>query len=183
MLVSDTLSEAYIKNSKPEFDENSLIYDVHFVILNLPISNKRLEQFKEETRKDPILQTPIKYTVEGWPEKTLFSHELYSYFSHRSDITYHEGLLLIGRRIIVPCVLRSEMKLIIHQGHLGIENCKKRARLYAQFIQHIEIVNQVKHILNPNYLTTHGRNVLPIFYVYKATIVCLLLIAIQSLLL
>ena len=65
MLVSDTLSEAYIKNSKPEFDENSLIYDVHFVILNLPISNKRLEQFKEETRKDPILQTPIKYAVEG----------------------------------------------------------------------------------------------------------------------
>ena len=65
MLVSDTLSEAYIKNSNPEFDENSLIYDVHFVILNLPINNKRLEQFKEETRKDPILQTPIKYTVEG----------------------------------------------------------------------------------------------------------------------
>ena len=65
MLVSDTLSEAYIKNSKPEFDENSLIYHVHFVILNLPISNKRLEQFKEETRKDPILQIPIKYTVEG----------------------------------------------------------------------------------------------------------------------
>ena len=65
MLVSDTLSEAYIKNSKPEFDENSLIYHVHFVILNLPISNKRLEQFKEETRKDPILQIPVKYTVEG----------------------------------------------------------------------------------------------------------------------
>ena len=49
------------------------------------------------------------------------------YFSDRSDITYHEGLLLKDRRIIVPCVLRSEMKSIIHQGYVGIENCKKRA--------------------------------------------------------
>ena len=65
MLVSNALSQAYIKNSKPKFDENSLIYHVHFVILNLPITNERLEQFKEETRKDPILQILIKYTIEG----------------------------------------------------------------------------------------------------------------------
>ena len=36
---------------------------MHFVILNLPISNKCLEQFKEETRKERTLQTLIKYTV------------------------------------------------------------------------------------------------------------------------
>ena len=65
MLVLDALSQAYIKNSKPEFDENSLIYHVHFVILNIPSSNEGLEQFKEETQKDPILQTLIKFTIEG----------------------------------------------------------------------------------------------------------------------
>ena len=59
ILVSDALIQAYIKNSKPEFDENNLIHHVHFVISNLPISNERLEQFKEETRKDSILQTLI----------------------------------------------------------------------------------------------------------------------------
>ena len=31
-------------------------------------------------------------------------------------------------RIVVPTTLRAEMKSIIHQGHLGIENCKKCAR-------------------------------------------------------
>ena len=31
-------------------------------------------------------------------------------------------------RIIVPSALRSKMKLILHQEHSGIENCKKRAR-------------------------------------------------------
>ena len=48
-----------------------------FVISNFPISNERLKQFKEETCKDPILQTYIKYTIKGWPEKTLISHELH----------------------------------------------------------------------------------------------------------
>ena len=73
MLVSDALSRVYMKNSKPEFDENSLIDHVHFVISNLPISNKRLEQFKEKTRTDPILQNLIK--VERWPEKSLILKE------------------------------------------------------------------------------------------------------------
>ena len=37
MSVSDALSRAYIKNSKPEFD--GIIHHVHFVISNFPISN------------------------------------------------------------------------------------------------------------------------------------------------
>ena len=44
---------------------------MHFVILNLPISNERLEQLKGETQKDPIWQTLKKYTIESWHEKTL----------------------------------------------------------------------------------------------------------------
>ena len=117
MLVSDALSRASTR----------LIHHVHFVISNLPISNERLEQLKEETRKDPILQTLIKYTIEGWLGKTLISHELHPHFTHRSDISYHEGLLIKDQRIIVPSALRSEMKFILHQGHLGIENFKRRA--------------------------------------------------------
>ena len=75
---------------------------MHFVISNLPISIERLEQFKEETRKDSIVQTLIKYTIEGWPEKSLISQELQPYFSHRSDISYHEGLLLKDQGSVVP---------------------------------------------------------------------------------
>ena len=74
MLVSDALSREYIKNSKPESDENSLVHhDVHSIISNFPISNEPLEQFKEKTRKDPILQTLIKYTIEEWPGKNSCS--------------------------------------------------------------------------------------------------------------
>ena len=57
MLVLDAISRACIKNSKPEFDGNSLIHHMHFVISNLPISNKHLAQFKEETQNDPSLKS------------------------------------------------------------------------------------------------------------------------------
>ena len=101
---------------------------MHFVILNLSISNECLEQFKEETQKDPILQTLIKCTIEGWLEKSLISQDLHPCFTHHSDITYYERLLLKDKQIVVPSALRSEIKSILHQGHLGIENCKKGAR-------------------------------------------------------
>ena len=38
MLVSDTLSQSCLNDIRPEFDENTLIRHVHFLFLNLPIS-------------------------------------------------------------------------------------------------------------------------------------------------
>ena len=75
---------------------------MHFVISNLPISDERLEQFKEEAQKDSILQTLIKCTIKGWSGKSLISQELHPYFSHRSDISYHKGLLLKDQGSFAP---------------------------------------------------------------------------------
>ena len=73
------------------------------------------------------MQTLLKYTIEGWPEKTLIPYELHPYFTHCSEISYHERLLLKDQGVIVPSAVRSEMKSKLHQGHLGMTNCKKRA--------------------------------------------------------
>ena len=94
MLVSDALSRSYLNDIEPEFDENTLIQYVHFILSNLPISQSRLDQFCLETQKDQILQTLICYTINGWPEKRQVLKELFPYYSHRSEITYHEGILL-----------------------------------------------------------------------------------------
>ena len=128
MLVSDTFSRSYLNDNKIEFDENTLIRHVHFILSNLPISQSRLDQFLLETQKDQILQTLICYTINGWPEKHQVPKEFLSYYSYPSDITYHEGIPLRNQRIIVPTTLRSEMNSIIHKGHFGLENPKKRAR-------------------------------------------------------
>ena len=75
MLVSGSLSRSYLNDIKPEFDKNTLIWHVHFILLNLPISQFPLDQFRLETQKDKILQ--ICYTINGWPEKHKYQK---SYF-------------------------------------------------------------------------------------------------------
>ena len=61
-------------------------------------------------------------------QKSTSYSQIYIRIIHRSDITFCECILLKNERIIVPTTLRAEMKSLIHQGHLGIENCKNRAR-------------------------------------------------------
>ena len=67
--MSDTFSRSYLNDIKPEFDLKTLIWHVHFILLSLPISQSRLDQFHLETQKDQILQTLICYTTNGWLEK------------------------------------------------------------------------------------------------------------------
>ena len=128
MLVSDTLHRSHLSCSQPEFTKHSVIHHVHSVLSNLPISETCLKQFQLETKNDPILQTLVTYTTYEWPEKHLIPTDLLPYYTHHSDITFHEGILLKTKQIMVPTTLRATMKSLIHQGHLGIENCKKHTR-------------------------------------------------------
>ena len=91
MLVSDALSRSHLSSSEPKFTEISLIHHVHFVLLNLPISETSLKQFQLKTKSDPISQTLITYTTHEWPEKHLVSIVLYPYYTHHNDITFCEG--------------------------------------------------------------------------------------------
>ena len=102
------------------------------------------------------MQTLTTYTTHEWPEKHLISTDLLPYYTHRSDITFCEGILLKNERIIVPTTLRAEMKSLIHQGHLGIENCKKRARQSLFWpLMNSEIEDMIKRC--PTCLTFRNR--------------------------
>ena len=114
MLVLDTLSRSHFSHSEPEFTENCLIRDVHFMRLNSPISDTYLKQFLLETKNDSILQTLITYTTCEWPEKHLILTDLYPYYTYRSDITFCEGILLKSERIIVPTTFWAERKVLVH---------------------------------------------------------------------
>ena len=57
LTVADTLSRASLKDSKPEIEKSEIISHVHSIESNYLISDYRLQQFKDETRKDKTLQT------------------------------------------------------------------------------------------------------------------------------
>ena len=54
--------------------------------------------------------------------------EIQSYWGIRDELHEADRLLLFGDRIIVPTILRSSQLQFIHEGHLGGEKCKLRAR-------------------------------------------------------
>ena len=129
MHVADTLSRAAINDNTPEIPENELNTYIHSVITNLPISERRMEQFQSETSKDDNLQELSKQIAKGWPTNRNSVHPSVSpFFTYKEELSLNHGLLLKGNRIIVPTNLRKDMLNTLHIGHPGIEKMKSRAR-------------------------------------------------------
>ena len=40
------------------------------VVKSWPVSHDRLDEIREATEKDPVMQQAVKFTVEGWPDRT-----------------------------------------------------------------------------------------------------------------
>ena len=129
MVVSDTLSRAPVQDAQTEIEPAEIIFHVNSIIQNLPISRARYEQFKSATSEDESLKKVIEFCQNGWPaDASGIEQEIKPYYPIRDELSYTNGLVLKSSRIVVPKSLRSEMKTLIHQGHQGIEKCRKRAR-------------------------------------------------------
>ena len=120
-------SRVYSSDDKPEISKEDFAHYVHSVMSRLPTSEARLKQFQQETSKDSTLQTLINYAINGWSSVADISPDVKRFYSQHHEIVFNHDLLLKGERIIVPASLRSEMKHLIHQGHLGVAKCKLRA--------------------------------------------------------
>ena len=127
--VADALSRAYLSEATSEISDQDMTYHVHSVITRLPISAARLEQFQHETENDKTFQEVKGYIMNGWPKScTDIDPCIKPYYNIRDYLSYVHNLILKNQRIVVPTVLRQEMKETLHTGHSGIERCKRRAR-------------------------------------------------------
>lgn len=54
--------------------------------------------------------------------------ECQPYYNIRAELSVVNRLLVRQNRIVIPQSLRPEMLRRLHEGHLGIEKCKRRAR-------------------------------------------------------
>ena len=127
MHIADALSRAYLPvTSSPDKEIEA---QVHMVISNLPVSNEKLEEFRKETTNDVTLTKLIETVLNGWPEtKSQAAQEIRAYWNFREEISVVNGVLYKGERLIVPAAMRGEMLKRIHESHLGIESCRRRAR-------------------------------------------------------
>lgn len=83
---------------------------------------------------------------QGWP--TDVPEIIRGYWNHRDQLVIEDGVVFLGNRLVIPKILRPNVLSQIHEGHLGIEMSKKRARevvfwpgMNAQIEQKIRLCN------------------------------------------
>lgn len=79
---------------------------------------------------DTILSEAVERLKNGW-RRADASSDLSSIYLKRNDLTLVEGVILWGRRVVVPEKLRSKVLDILHETHAGTVRMKALARSYV----------------------------------------------------
>ncbi len=122
LVLADTLSRAPKRNCESTTEGDVEIH-VNMVRTAFPVSDAKAKQIAEETRKDAELQAVIDNMCTGWLTSSPPKFQ-----DIRGDLCVVDGILLKQNRIVIPQSLRQDILHRIHEGHLGIEKCKRRAR-------------------------------------------------------
>lgn len=115
------------------------------IINNIPASKNRLEDLREESSRDPVIQRAMKYTLSGWPKHQRdVPNDLHNIFKEKEMLSVIDGLLVFGSRIVVPTALQDDILKRLHHGHLGTEKCIQRAK---QSVWWPGLASQIKELI------------------------------------
>ena len=129
LITADTLSRQPLQEVEDNELHEEITAYVQRVIESTPMSDHLMQQIKQHQQADSILMDVQRFCREGWPEeKSKISASLRPYWLSRADISEIDNLLLKDNRLIIPTTLRKDILLRIHEGHLGINKCRMRAR-------------------------------------------------------
>ncbi|XP_064081778.1 uncharacterized protein K02A2.6-like [Macrobrachium nipponense] len=91
--------------------------------------NRDTLEVRDATRNDEELQELLSVIKEGWPDrKDKIPEVLKPYFDFRDSMSYQDGIILKGTRILIPSKLRNSIKTKLHVAHLGYDSMMRRAR-------------------------------------------------------
>ncbi|XP_046544508.1 uncharacterized protein K02A2.6-like [Haliotis rubra] len=125
--VADALSRHPLKETASDMED--LDTQIHMVLSSLPVSDNRLTELKEQTSEDKQMIALTQIIKAGWPnDKSSCPKIVADFWSVRDELSYGEGLILRGDRIVIPSTMRKEMLSKVHTGHMGMEKTKRRAR-------------------------------------------------------
>ena len=102
---------------------------VYQITQQLPASSDSLHQLRLSTQADDELAL-LKHTIlQGLPKSIKqVPPELQPFWTFREELTVEDGLILKGTRIVIPNKLCKAILKLLHEGHLGLNNGKLRAR-------------------------------------------------------
>ncbi|UYV70251.1 K02A2.6-like, partial [Cordylochernes scorpioides] len=127
--VSRTLSETEKRYSQIEKEGLAIVWTCERLKDYVTATEERLLEISRKQKEDSLCSQLAKYCMSGWPKnKREVDPELRGYWQFQEDLTYQNGLLLRGQRILIPKTLRKDILEKLHQGHFGINKCRSRAK-------------------------------------------------------
>nr|XP_054917172.1 uncharacterized protein K02A2.6-like [Dermacentor andersoni]XP_054921513.1 uncharacterized protein K02A2.6-like isoform X1 [Dermacentor andersoni] len=137
-LVADALSRLPVKDSQNVVQEEEIVSLVTSVV------DKETVQLATST--DETLQKVSKCLAEGWPSKKAIDNALIAYFHVNEELSFVDGLLMRGDRVVIPSVLIPTFLQLAHENHQGIVRTKQLLRERYWWPQMDSTVEQyVKH--------------------------------------
>ena len=161
MYLADTLSRAYLSLSPTDTlssETEKEVESIHAVDY-LAISEQQLSEIKQETAKDPTLQTLKNVILRGWPENSSsVPKEVSKYFNVRDELAIQDGIIFKGQRCVIPRTLRQKVKEKIHRAHIGIQGCLRRAHEVVYWpSMNQEITDYIEHCDTCNMYAYHPQ--------------------------
>ena len=74
-----------------------------------------VQQLKQATQSDPVLNRVFLFTQKGWPQE--IEPELRPYYHRRNELTVEQGCLLYGMKVVVPA---SCQRKVLEELHLSL---------------------------------------------------------------
>lgn len=129
MYIADTLSRSPAGEECNDDTHSKVEIHVNTLYDNVNLEKDKLKLIKEQTALDKALCGVIKYCQEGWPHtKHILKSETKPFWAVKEELHIINGIIFRGDRVVIPKNLWQEMLRRVHEGHLGIEKCKRRAR-------------------------------------------------------
>ena len=102
---------------------------INQITSQLKARSNSLHNLQLATQDDDKLAILKHVIQQGWP-KTIkeVPTKVQKYWTFHEELTIEDGLVLKGMRIIIPDKKREEILKLIHEGHLGLNKCKMRAK-------------------------------------------------------
>ena len=88
-----------------------------------------MKEITKYSEQDQVLKQVIQYTKEGWPNSKInLTDEAKMYFDYRVELSTGGSLLFRGERLVIPKLLRADIKKMLHVSHQAATTTINRAR-------------------------------------------------------
>lgn len=119
LLLADMLSRAALPTGGSDQVED---VDVHTTqVVSSIISKATMVRLQKNTLEDPLLSRTMKQMEDGMAIDGVLK-------PYAEELSVVNGVILKGCKVVVPKSMRPEILERIHEGHLGMNKCKARAR-------------------------------------------------------